>query len=143
LLDTNITNNDLLNPRQFEDLVATIYRAEGWDITQMPKTRDGGKDIIAKGSLDGRNVVVYIQAKRYSQSNPVSINYVKEFVATVAADKVDKGFMVTTSYFTEPSTTWLYTKGVSVANVELIDKIQLVRKMEKLTDSEISAYLLE
>ncbi|MBN1348779.1 restriction endonuclease [candidate division KSB1 bacterium] len=96
LLNRGIPIEELLSPNQFEDLVGMIFKEEGWEIYRMKKTRDGGKDIIAK--LHSKNpIITYIQAKRYSKNNKVGISKVKEFVATVAGDKISKGYLVSTS----------------------------------------------
>lgn len=68
---------------------------------------------------------------------------VKEFVATVAGDKVDKGFFVTTSYFTEPAKRWLKDKGASLATIEMIDRQSLETKMQHIANREIAVYLMQ
>lgn len=120
-----------------------VYEKEGWEVVQMPKSRDGGKDVIAKQIVAGVPVVAYVQAKRYSQSHPVGISVIKEFVATVAGDGVDKGFIVTTSYFSKPSVGWLNEKGASLATVELVDRLELEKKMQQIADLEMAAYLVQ
>jgi len=63
LLNHKIPIETLLDPYQFEDLVGMIFKSEGWNVTRMRKTRDGGKDIIATHSHLGSSTTVYIQAK--------------------------------------------------------------------------------
>lgn len=118
-----------------------LFQEEGWEVTKMRHTRDGGKDIIAKQMIGETPTIAYIQAKMYSH-RPVGIEVVKEFVATVAGDRIDKGFIVTTSYFSRPSATWLQTKGVSIAAIELVDRTQLESKIQKIADAESTAYHL-
>ncbi|WP_375473210.1 restriction endonuclease [uncultured Nostoc sp.] len=140
-LRRNILMENLLDPHQFEDFTSAIFVEEGWTVERMKKTRDGGKDIIAKQEIDGVPTVAYVQVKR--QLNPVGEPKVKEFVATLAGDKIDKGFFVTTSYFTEPAKRWLKDKGASLATIETIDRQSLETKMQRIANREIAAYLMQ
>lgn len=139
LLNRAISLEELLSPSQFEDLVGMIFKEEGWEIYRMKKTRDGGKDIIAILHSDNP-IIVYVQAKRNSKSNKVGISKVKEFVATVAGDKIRKGYLVSTSYFSKTSKNWLYKKGLSIADVELVDRDKLLKRMEEISRTEYPVY---
>lgn len=108
----------------------------------MPRTRDGGKDIVANKVLDGQPITTYIQVKRNAQHRPVSLKDVKEFVATLAADGLNKGYMVTTSSFSPDAKKWLNTMKVPLAMVDLIDKSQLEVIMQRMSEGSIPAYLL-
>jgi len=133
---------EILDPYQFEELIGVIYAQEGWqNIELTPKSRDGGKDVIAKRITSGTTTVAYIQVKKNTESHKVGITEVKEFVATVAADKVDMGYIVTTSYFSRPATRWLQEKGGSLALVELVNRETLLSKMQRIADSSIAIYL--
>jgi hypothetical protein len=134
---------DDLDPYQFEDLTGIILASEGWEIIRMPRTRDGGKDIIAKTKIDGKTFVAYIQAKRYSPKRRVGISVVKEFVATVAGDKVDKGMIVSTSSFSKPCINWLSKKGISLATIELLDRGEIEKRMAQIADSDVAVYILK
>ena len=48
LLARGLCLEDVVSPRQFEDLVAEVFRAEGWDVYQTKQTRDGGKDLVVR-----------------------------------------------------------------------------------------------
>jgi hypothetical protein len=141
LLCRNKTFEEILNPYQFEQLTGMIFAEEGWKVSPTKQTRDGGKDIIAQKEIDNKLTVAYIQAKRYAEQNKVGISEVKEFVATVAGDKVDTGYMVTTSYFSKPAKQWLHNKGTDIATVELIDRPKLFQQMENIATAEIPVYL--
>jgi len=142
LLHRGISIELVLDPHQFEDLINMIFREEGWEVKRMPKTRDGGKDIVASKVVDGQPVTTYIQVKRNAQYRPVSLKDVKEFVATLAADGLNKGYMVTTSSFSSDAEKWLYTMKVPLATVELVDKSQLEVIMQRISEAHIPAYLL-
>lgn len=138
LLSRKLPLERLLDPHQFEDLAGAIFREEGWTVTRMPKTRDGGKDVIARRVVDGIPRFVYIQAT----TEKVGVGKVKEFVATVAGDKADQGIIVTTSCFSRDSAEWLRTKGISLANVELMDRVQLEARMQKIADGGSAVFSL-
>jgi restriction endonuclease Mrr len=70
------------------------------------------------------------------------VGNVKEFVATLAADGLNQGYMVTTSSFSSDAEKWLRTMKVPLATVELIDKSQLETIMQRISESDIPAYLL-
>lgn len=130
-----------LTPYQFEDLVGSLFEDDGWEVEITSKSRDGGKDIVAKRENAGNPTIAYIEAKKNAQTRKINISQVKEFVATVAADNVGSGFMVTTSHFSKPAIQWLENKGSALATIELINRKRLVEKMEKIANSKIAAYL--
>ena len=69
LLHHNIPIEEVLNPHQFEDLTGMLFQEEGWEITRMRKTRDGGKDVIAKKSIDGKQTTIYIYRLKDTRKN--------------------------------------------------------------------------
>jgi Restriction endonuclease len=141
LLSRCIPLENIVNPYQFEDLTGLLFKEEGWDVELTSKSRDGGKDVIARRTDAGMPFVAYVQAKRNRKSHKVSISEVKEFVATVAADNVNAGYFVTTSYFSKPATQWLQDKGHRLATVELIDRGKLIEKVQRIADSDVAVYL--
>ena len=48
-----------LRPDEFEDLVAEVFRRKGFNVKVTPRTRDGGKDIIASYNMNGIPCKVY------------------------------------------------------------------------------------
>lgn len=90
-----------LSPRNFEELVGELLEKEGFSITITKQTRDGGKDLfIAQNSALG-NFLFYVECKKYSMSNPVGVNVVRELYGTITADRATAGLIVTSSYFTK------------------------------------------
>jgi hypothetical protein len=141
LLGRNIAVEHMLDKDQFEDLAGIVFSEEGWSVEKTPKTRDGGKDIIARKIVSGTPIIAYVEAKRYKQTRKIRISQVKEFVATVAGDKADRGFLVTSSFFSKPSLKWLQEKGAALALVECIDRKVLESRLKKIADAETAAYL--
>ncbi|WP_457445158.1 restriction endonuclease [Roseateles sp. P5_E4] len=90
-----------LPPRKFEELVAAVFRQNGFSVELTPETRDGGIDIIAiqKSGLSGSSLHL-IECKRYLPHNTVGIGIVQRLLGVVEQHKATKGIVVTTSSFT-------------------------------------------
>jgi len=88
-----------LTPRQFEEFVAELMEKRGYRVDLTKATRDGGKDLIIANHADIGNFIFYVECKKYSPTNPVGVNLVRELAGTVLADRVTAGIMVTSSYF--------------------------------------------
>lgn len=88
-----------LHPRQFEEMVAELMEKRGYSVDLTKATRDGGKDLIVAHQADIGNFIYYVECKRYSPSNPVGVNLVRELAGTISVDRVTAGIMVTSSYF--------------------------------------------
>lgn len=144
--------DDLLHPRQFEHLIAEIYRAEGWDCHVTRYSKDDGVDIEARRKVDGEETVLLIQAKRNRSARsargaprPVGIDDVKSFAATVSAEGKDSGVVVTSSHFTKGALKWAVTKGQRVASVTLLNGEEVRRKLREICLSrggDAAAYFL-
>lgn len=132
---------DLLDPHQFEELSALLFREEGWRVEVTQETRDGGKDVIATREENGQPVVVYLQAKRNRQSRAVSISEVKEFAATLAGDGVKQGVMLTTSHFSPDAVQWSRTKGAKLAVVDFIERKRLIAELARLSGKRPGIFL--
>jgi hypothetical protein len=135
--------HEQLSPRQFEELVGSVYEADGWDVRLTRVVKDGGKDAIATKEIDGRVVVAYVEAKRYRAGRAVGLSEVKEFAATIAGDQVDCGMLVSTSHFSRPVSRWIKDAGVRVATVELVDLPQFRSFLGRVVTGEVGSYLLD
>jgi restriction system protein len=91
-------------PRKFEELVAAIFRNNGYFVELTPETRDNGVDLIAveRSPLTGESVHL-IECKRYGPNRPVGIGVVQRLLGVVTCMRATKGIVVTTSYFTGPA----------------------------------------
>ena len=89
-----------LEPREFENFVADIFKHYGFDVKEKKKTRDGGKDIVAVFEMGGIRYTTYFECKLYSLNCPVGVNVVRNLFAVMEIDGIDKGVIVTTSRFT-------------------------------------------
>jgi hypothetical protein len=89
-----------LNPRKFEELVAELFRAKGYDIELGRGTKDGGVDIRAFLRNDVGALLTLIQCKRHLAHNKVNVDVVRGLYGVVNRDDASCGMIVTTSTFT-------------------------------------------
>ncbi|MEQ1789787.1 MAG: restriction endonuclease, partial [Rickettsiales bacterium] len=93
-------------PEFFEQVILNLLLAMGYGGSQkdasqrMGKTGDGGIDGVIKEDALGLDVV-YVQAKRYKESNAVPVSHVRDFAGSLQANRANKGVFVTTSYFSK------------------------------------------
>ncbi|MYM80785.1 MULTISPECIES: restriction endonuclease [Duganella] len=92
----------LITPRRFEELVAAIFRNNGFEVTLTPETRDGGIDIFAvQKNVFGGDLLHLIECKRYAANNKVGIGVVQRMAGVVDQHRANRGIIVTTSSFTD------------------------------------------
>lgn len=129
-------NRDMIydvSPREFEKIVEQVLQDEGFSTHLTQPTRDGGRDIIAtKTGINGKPVVFYVECKRYSRTNKVSVDLVRALYGVQTADKVNKACLVTSSYFTRDAVAFAENQNFMI---DLIDGDALhdmiVRSAEK------------
>ena len=132
---TNSVAEELLDrikqssPAFFERLVVDVLMAMGYggfdssngQVTQY--SGDGGIDGIIKMDKLGLDTI-YIQAKRWENSVPVSA--VRDFAGSLLSKKARKGVFITTSYF--PKSAYEYVQSID-PTIILIDGEQLTKMM--------------
>ena len=100
-----------LTPREFEEVVAEIFSANGYEVTLTQETRDGGKDIIVKQMVMGSPFVMFIECKQYNAKNKVSVNIIRELCGIQTEDKVNKAMVVTSSFFSKDAIAFAEKRG--------------------------------
>jgi restriction system protein len=87
--------------RQFEHLTGEYFRRNGYIVRIGPGRRDGGVDVIAERTdvTVGPELVV-IQCKRFGDNNPIGVDSVRAFWATVTDQNATRGLIATTSRLT-------------------------------------------
>lgn len=115
-----------LEPWEFEEFVADVFRRQGFNLNVTQKTRDGGKDIVAEFEMGGVLYNTYFECKKYSPKNPVGVKIVRELFAVMERDRIDKGIIVTSSYFTADAKNEAKRLGIG-----LIDHNKLIELMHK------------
>ena len=90
----------LIDRRQFEEVVAELFSGFGYSVELTAQTRDGGRDIVAVGRKDQIKTKYLIECKRPDPGNPVSVGVVRQLLGVVEDEKATKGLLVATTYFT-------------------------------------------
>ena len=90
-----------LNPRKFEELIAELFKDKGYEVTLTPKTKDGGKDIIALYKSSFGHQLYIIECKRYKETNKVGVEVVRSLYGVKTAENYNQAIVATTSTFTK------------------------------------------
>lgn len=110
----------VMDPVEFEGLVADLFRVRGMEAVTTQRSHDGGVDVDAvdPDRISGGKIVV--QVKRYRNTVPPSA--VRDLFGTVQAAGANKGVLVMTSGFGPGSYTFASGKPLTlVAGPELVD----------------------
>lgn len=84
----------IINPRLFEETVASVFRNMGYFVRVTAYQNDGGIDVI----LDGKdNKLIGVQVKRYK--NSIRASQIREFAGALIQNGITNGIFVTTSKF--------------------------------------------
>ncbi len=88
-------------PRRFEEVIAAIFRGNGYDVEITPASKDGGYDLMAvqHTKITGANVYL-VECKRYAPQNKVGVGVVRGLYGIVSSQDATKGVVTTTSSFT-------------------------------------------
>lgn len=90
-----------MDPRKFEELVAALLRNQGFNLRLTPRTRDGGKDIVAtKRDVFGEHIYL-VECKRYAPNKKVGVEQVRSIHGVATSERATKGVLVTTSSFSK------------------------------------------
>jgi len=87
-----------LSPRNFEELVAEIWKRFGYVVELTSQTRDGGRDIIAVKEAEV-NVRFLIECKRYERRRKVGVQMVRSLYGVKLDECATKAILATTSSF--------------------------------------------
>lgn len=108
-----------MDPFKFEAFIVDIFNRLGWQAQGTRKVADEGIDGVLK---DPQGDTWLIQCKRYSKDIGPSI--VRDFIGTLASNKVDKGIIITTSGFTSGACS---ASIKSEKYIKLVDKEVLIK----------------
>jgi restriction system protein len=111
-----------LTPRKFEELVAELFRAKGYEVELTPATRDGGFDMRAfqRGSVG--TFLTLIECKRYGPKRPVSVDVVRGLYGVTESKGATSGLIVTTSSFTKDAKSF---QDQNKYRIQLADQAEL------------------
>ncbi|MFI0912248.1 restriction endonuclease [Streptomyces abikoensis] len=109
-----------MDPIEFEELVAELFRARGMRAVMTTRSNDGGVDVEAldPDPISGGRIIV--QVKRYRKTVPPTA--VRDLFGTVQGAGANKGVLVTTSGFGPGSYAFANGKPLTlVSGEELVD----------------------
>lgn len=124
------TENEIYNisPREFEIIVAEIFKQQGYEVELTPETRDGGCDIIATKSIGGIPFMLLVECKRYAKGNPVGVSLVRSLLGVQEDRKANKAILVTTSRFTKEAKDFANRQQHLISLMDINDLIQILEK---------------
>ena len=93
-----------MEPRKFEELVAAMFRNQGYDVTLTPRSNDGGTDVIAVQRSGIGTAMIIVECKRYAETNKVGVEIVRGLYGVLEHRKATRGIIATTSFFTRGAT---------------------------------------
>lgn len=120
-----------LTPRRFEELIAKLLGAAGFDVTLTPQTRDGGKDIYAVYKSDLGHMLALVECKKYSKHQPVGVQVVRSLYGGKTAERANMGVVVTTSFFTQDAKDFQKQVGCELSLRDYDDLAEWLRRYER------------
>ncbi|MCG5526323.1 restriction endonuclease [Ectothiorhodospira haloalkaliphila] len=112
-----------ITTREFEEIVAEIFRAQGYQVTLTKRTRDGGKDVIAiHRNILGLETCYFIECKRHALDSKVDVGIVREVYGVHSTiNGPNKSVIATTSTFTPDAIQYVNNEVISRWDMELKD----------------------
>ena len=117
-----------VNDRDFEVLVADVFKGLGYEVKLTKQTRDGGYDVIATKCIDGLTYMIIIECKHFRPNHKVNVSLIRQLSAVRDDNKANKALLVTSSFFTRDAQE--YANGNN-SLIELIDVNQLIELIKK------------
>lgn len=116
-----------LSSREFEELVAEMFRQQGFEVELTQETRDNGCDVIATKSIGGLPFMLLIECKKYARERPVGVNLVRSLLGVQTDRKANKAVLVTTSRFTKPARSFAEHQQHLISLVDINDLLQMMQ----------------
>lgn len=92
---------DVVDPREFEKIIAELLHYKGYEVHLTKRTRDGGYDVLALTKVGGIPFKILSECKRHKKT--IGIEIIRSFCDVVNYEKANKGLIFTTSYFSKPA----------------------------------------
>lgn len=127
-----------MDPYEFEQFVADLWRKMGWDTEVSTAAGDKGVDVIARKSMPYEQLLL-IQAKRYGPNTTVGSPDIQQYASLRHQfEHVDKVLIVTTNEFTQQA-----RETATNLNVKLINGHQLVELIDEHEALDLVAEYLD
>ena len=103
-----------VRPRDFEDMIARMFKDCGYGVEQTPYSCDFGADLVA--AKEGAKTAV--QVKRYAAANKVGVHDINQVIGATKYYDCHKSLVITTSGFTKSAVEMANKAGVELWNWE-------------------------
>ena len=128
-----------LDPRRFEELVADMFRAEGFSVNVTMATIDGGHDIVltkTPAPSEGENPLIYVVQIKHYKERRVSVDTIRSAIgAIVLAGQNARGLIVSSSQLTSAAQAVISdVNRRGRFDLEVIDGPELVRRVVEHPD---------
>ena len=134
-------NNDI-NPRQFEVLIAELFRNTGIydEVEVTKKTCDFGRDIILRRKINGMREVTFVEVKFYNKDGSTMIGREirQKLLGSCQVLNADKAVIVTTGVFHKNA----YEVARLVNNLVLMDSYDIKKMIIDLRPEQISKVMM-
>ncbi len=88
-----------LHWRKFEELLAEVFKNQGFETELGPGRADGGVDLRLIQRSDIGDMLILVQAKKYADHRKIQLDPIKALWASVEDEQANKGILVSTSEF--------------------------------------------
>lgn len=102
-----------LEAREFEEFIATLIDKIGFeDVILTPRSGDKGRDVLATKKVHGISILFAFECKRYAPNRPIGPDVARALlgVITHGQTQVTKGVLVTSSYFSPATNSFILTE---------------------------------
>jgi len=90
-----------LGPYRFEVLIAEILADMGYEVSLTPRSRDGGRDLLAVLPIPTGKILTVVECKRFAKTKRVGVALVERLLWIAEQyDKASCAMLATTSSFT-------------------------------------------
>lgn len=105
-----------VNPKKFENVVASVFADVGYRSYVTAYSRDGGIDVVL---YDNEGHPIGVQVKRYK--NTIKVEQIRSFLGALILGKHTKGIFVTTSSYQKGAITAASASQSLLTPIELMD----------------------
>ena len=106
-----------MTDREFQAVVASLFRWLGYAVVRTPLSRDSGMDLVLAGH-EGKAIV---QCKRWR--HPVGPAVVREFYGTMVAEQAAQGYPIITGVFSKDARRWARDKNIVLVDGPFLRKL--------------------
>lgn len=114
-----------LTGRDFEKFLRRLFEGFGYDVDLTAAARDGGIDLLCMRYDNDIPLTIAVEAKRYAEHRPISVDLVRSFVGANEQWRANKLVYVTTSRFTSDAIK--YASQIRANLLTLADLQQVIK----------------